>query len=58
MGIRYSGLIFKLIEFKDYKLSIQEYLTKVPECLTKKIVTLRTGLHKALIIFQIFFLSA
>lgn len=53
MGIMCPGLTLKLREFKDYKLSIQEYLGY----LTKNILALRTGLHKTLIIFQIFSLS-
>lgn len=50
MGTRCSGLTLKLVDFKDYKLSIQIDLGY----LTKNVVAVRTGLHKTLIIFQIF----
>lgn len=50
MGTRCSGLTLKLVEFKDYKLSIHIYL----RYLSKNVVAVRTGLHKTLIIFQIF----
>lgn len=54
MGIRCPGLTLKLIEFRDYKLSIQIYLGY----LTKNVVALRTDLHKMLIVFQILSLLA